>query len=317
MFKENGRSFEMIDRRGFGFALLASAAVVGAPAQAQAPTLSFLTAGPGSGFLSYGQGIAIVVNASGLVGLDVIETAGSIENLKRVEADPTCIGAAFIGSAYAAIHGVGPFAGKQHGALRAIAPMYETSYQAVAKAGRGINKAADLSGKRVGIGAAGEAAEALFLGLAELTGIAPIIVNGSSAELETALLADAIDAIWQGASLPVPSLARVAEKCDSVVFGLTDEELAAMLGRFPYLSEGDVAEGTYQGQMQPIRSVAAWNLIVANAALDEDVAYLLTREILGADTTPEGTTMGFAPKNRVVLWHPGAADFLREKGVAI
>ena len=307
----------MIDRRRFGLAFMVTAAVPWSSAQAQVPSLTFLTAGPGSAFLPYGEGIANVVNSSGLLRLDVIQTKGSIENIARIEVDAGCIGTAFIGSAYEAINGIGPFAGKKQSAIRAIAPMYETSFQTAAKDGKGITRAADLAGKRVGVGPAGGPAEIFFKGLAEVMGFTATIVNGSPTELEAAYLSDQIDALWQGAGIPIPSLSRVAESAESVVFGLTDGEIEAMLKRFPYLSASEVAAGFYRGQEQAISSVSAWNVIVANAGLDEDTAYTITRKILGAESTLDGTTLGNAPKNRVVPWHPGAADFLREKGVAI
>jgi uncharacterized protein len=313
----------MINRRVF----LVAATTVGCigPAGAQkAPVLEFLTAGPGSAFLPYGEGIANVVNSTGLLRLDVLQTKGSIENLGSVDAAANRIGTAFIGSAYEAINGIGPFAGRKHEAIRAIAPMYETSFQVAAKAGKGITKVADLDGKKVGVGPAGGPAEAFFKGLAEVAGLKLTIVNGTSAELEAAYLSDAIDAFWQGASIPIPALARVARAVDSVVFGLSDAEIDAMLKRFPYLAVGDVAANAYKGQPQPIRSVSAWNVVIANAGLAEETAYVLTREILGSDSVVSatngvgaGTTLANAPKNRVVPWHPGAARFLREKGIAI
>ena len=314
----------MMHRRGF---LAGSAAIMtsGRMALAQSiPVLEFLTAGPGSAFLPYGEGIANVVKSAGLLRLDVIQTKGSIENLSSVEASPNRIATAFIGSAYEAINGIGPFAGRKHGNIRAIAPMYETSFQIAAKASKGIGKLADLAGKRVGVGPAGGPAEAFFKGLAEITGLNASIVNGTSAELEAAYLSDAIDAFWQGASIPIPALARVANAVDSVVFGLNDAELDGMLKRFPYLAIGDVAANAYKGQPQPIRSVAAWNVVIAHAALGDENAYVLTREILGSQSVVSsssgagaGTALANASKNRVVPWHPGAARFLREKGIAL
>jgi uncharacterized protein len=309
----------MMQRRGFLMGCTAAAAAAALPARSQTPVLEFLTAGPGSAFLPYGEGIANVVNSTGLLRLDVVQTKGSIENLAAVEITPNRIATAFIGSAYEAIEGIGPFAGRKHGQIRAIAPMYETSFQIAAKATSGIGKVSDLAGKRVGVGPAGGPAEAFFKGLAEVAGLSATIVNGAPAELEIAYLAGAIDAFWQGASVPIPPLARVANAVDSIVFGLTDIELDAMLKRFPYLAAGDVAADAYKGQPRPIRSVAAWNVIIAHAGLAEETAYVLTREILGSDSAAQspGTALANATKNRVVPWHPGAARYLREKGVAI
>lgn len=308
----------MIGRRAFLAGAVAAAATGMSPARAQTAVLEFLTAGPGSAFLPYGEGIANVVNSTGLLRLDVTQTKGSIENLSAVNAATNRIGTAFIGSAYEAIHGIGPFAGRKHDNLRAIAPMYETSFQIAAKTGKGIRSVSDLAGKRVGVGPAAGPAEAFFKGLTEVAGLTATVVNGTSAELEAAYLADSIDAFWQGASVPIPALVRVTNASDSIVIGLTEAELAAMLTRFPYLAASEVPANAYKGQPQPLRSVAAWNVIVAHAGLSDETAYVLTREILGSESVAAaGTALADANKNRVVPWHPGAARFLREKGVAL
>ncbi len=303
----------------------ATAMLLSLPARAQAPALEFLTAGPGSAFLPYGEGVAKIVNAAGVVTLQIVQTKGSIENLSAVEAAPNRIGTAFIGSAYEAMNGIGPFAARKHSNLRAIAPMYETSFQIAAKISKSIRKVADLAGKTVGVGPAGGPAEAFFKGLIEVTGLSNVtIANGTSAELEASYLADRIDAFWQGASIPIPALVRIANAADSTVFGLTDPEVEAMLKRFPYLAIGDVAANAYKGQPQAIRSVSAWNVIVAHAGLSDDTAYALTKAILGSDGIAAATngagasTMAAnATKNRVVPWHPGALRYLREKGIAV
>jgi uncharacterized protein len=315
----------MLHRRNLLIGGAAATAALIMPAHAQAPPLEFLTAGPGSAFLPYGEGVAKIVNATGMITLQIVQTKGSIENLTAVESARNRIGTAFIGSAYEAMNGIGPFTGKKHGNLRAIAPMYETSFQTAAKTSKGIRKVAELAGKIVGVGPAGGPAEAFFKGLVEVTGLSNVtIANGTSAELEAAYLADRIDAFWQGASIPIPALVRVANAADTTVFGLTDPEVEAMLKRFPYLAVGDVAANAYKGQPQAIRSVAAWNVIVAHAGLSDDTAYALTKSILGSEGIAAATNgigastiPANATKNRVVPWHPGAARYLREKGIAV
>jgi uncharacterized protein len=294
------------------------------PVYAQDSALSFLTAGPGSGFLPYGEGVASVVNAQGVIKLNVVQTKGSIDNLKAVESSPTSIGTVFIGSAYEAIGGIGPFAGVKHTNLRALAPMYETSFQIAARAESGITRVSQLAGRKVGVGPATGPAEAFFKGLVEVTGVAAIIVTGTSAELEAAYLKGEIDAFWQGASVPVPALVRVTDASNSGVFGLTDSEVDAMLKRFPYLAPGDIPASTYKGQPTALRSVAAWNVIVAHANLLDETAYLLTKAILTADGITVATKGAGAStkainavKNKVVPWHPGALRFFKESGVIL
>jgi hypothetical protein len=299
----------------------AGLAVASGRSLAQGPALEFFTAGQGSGFLPYGQGIASIVNAQGGPRLEVRESKGSIENIGIVDGRTDAVATAFLGSAYEALNGIGPFAGRRHANLTAIAPMYETSFQIAAMRSSGIATATDLAGKRVGVGPAGGPAEAFFKGLIEVTGRAATVVNGTSAELEAAYLSGAIDAFWQGASVPIPALKRMADQTDSTIFGLDPAEIEAMLKRFPYLAPGDVAAHTYRGQTQAIRSVAAWNIIIANRALPEATAHALAKAILGSPGVAEatrgagaGTRAENAGKNRVIAYHPGAARYLKERG---
>ena len=115
-----------INRRNT-LALLATTALTWRPAAAQGATLSFATAGAGSAFLPYGQGIAKAIAGSGIV-LDIKESKGSNENLDLVDASPTTIGCAFLGSALDALNGTGFAKGKPHRNVRALFPMYETAF---------------------------------------------------------------------------------------------------------------------------------------------------------------------------------------------
>jgi uncharacterized protein len=53
--------------------------------------------------------------------------------------------------------------------------------------------------------------------------------HGDPADLVKRATSGEIDALWQGAVAPIPSLREVADQADAVVFGLTDAESAAML----------------------------------------------------------------------------------------
>jgi TRAP transporter TAXI family solute receptor len=292
------------------------------PAAAQ--ELKLNSEGPGSAFLPYAQGLARFLNGAGAGPVAAAETSGSIANLAAADTDPNALGLVFLASAHEAITGTGFAQGRPHANVRALFPMYQTSFQIAALRSAGIARAADLAGKRVGVGPAGGPAEVFFRALAQEIGIAPEIVAGSPAELSEALIAGRIDAFWQGAIVPIPSLTAVTERADAVVFGLSQTEIAAMTRRFPFLAPADVPANSYRGQTQPLNSVAAWNFVVAHKDLPDARVDAILRAVSGAadparDIHPfaGGTRAANAGTNRVVPFHPAAMRFYREAGIAL
>jgi hypothetical protein len=202
--------------------------------------------------------------------------------------------------------------------------MYETSFQVAALRKSVIRSLAGLDGKKVGVGPAKGPAEVFFRAAAAVANIKPIIVNGDPGALSKSLISGDIDALWQGAVVPIPSLVEVADHADAIVFGLSGIELEAMLERLPQLSATIIPPGTYRGQTAKIRSVAAWNFVIANKDLPDEVAYAITRAVLSAadpksqiHPTGAATLARNAINNRVVPFHPGAMRFYREAGIKL
>jgi uncharacterized protein len=180
--------------------------------------VTLMTAGDGSVFLPYGEGVARYLASNGIA-IAVKKSAGSNENLAAVDASATTIATAFMGSAYDAMNGSGWAAGRKHENLRALFPMYETSFQIAALRKSAINSLAGLDDKKIGVGPAKGSAEFFFRAAADAAKIKPVIVNGDPAALVTQLIAGNIDALWQGAAVPIASLRAVTDQADAVVSG--------------------------------------------------------------------------------------------------
>lgn len=310
-------------RRPLVLAAPALLAVGGTPARSADPTPLY-TAGPGSAFLPYGEALARFLATRG-VAVEVRRSAGSLENLRRVEDEPGAIGTAFLGSVVDALGGTPAAGGRRHRAVRALFPMYETGFMAASPRARGLARFADLAGRRVGCGPARGPAETFFRAAAEVAGLAGVeVVSGDSAALAEATLRGEVDALWQGAVVPIPALVAVADAADTAIIGPGEEVSRGVVARLPHLAPLVVPAGTYRGQAAPVATFAAWNFVVANAAMPEEVAYALTRAALSAadparDIAPAaaGTRAANAGTNRVLAFHPGAARALREAGAAV
>jgi uncharacterized protein len=307
-----------------GLAVLGAVAVLPPRGWAQdGARVTLMTAGDGSVFLPYGEGLAKYLASKG-IGIAVKKSAGSNENLSAIDASATTIGTVFMGSAYDAINGTGWAAGHKHDNLRALFAMYETSFQIAALRASAIASLAGLDGKKVGVGPAKGPAEVFFRAAADAAKITPVIVNGDPAALVKQLVSGAIDALWQGASAPIASLVAAGDQADVVVFGLTAAEVADMLQKFPQLSATTVAAGSYKGQSAAIKSVAAWNFVVANKALAIDDAYAITKTVLSAadpkseiGPTAAQTRAENAAMDRFMPFHPGALRFYAEAGIKL
>jgi uncharacterized protein len=289
--------------------------------------LSIYAAGQGSAFLPYAQGLASFLTSSGLKSA-ALESTGSIENIRKIESDKpdsknATLGTVFLGTAFEAVTGTGSWtAGHKHSNLRALFPMYETSFQIVTIA-TGLNNLKSIAGKRVGVGPAGGPAESFFKGLLEATGLKAQIVTGTPTALASDLTAGRIDALWQGAALPIPAIKQITDAGTATVFGLSDEELAVMLKRFAFLSPATIAANTYKGQSTPLKSVAAWNFVMCHKDLTEDDAYFITRSVLSTrdptsiHTTALPTRKENATNNSTIPFHAGALKFYVEQGIVL
>lgn len=303
-------------------AVVLLAACANAPVRPTLAEVGIYSAGTGSAFLPYAQGVAAHLAAAGLKAA-AIESSGSIENARKVNAEPQRLGTVFLGTAHEAFTGTGAWTqGARHSNLRALFPMYETAFQFAALRASNLRDLRSLAGKRVGVGPSGGPAEAYFKGLVETLGLPVRTVNGTPAAMTADLLAGRVEAIFQGASVPVPSIKQAADQADILVFGLDDAALAAMRSRFPYLTPTVVPGGTYRGNDAASQTVSAWNFVLAHKDLPEADAYWITRTVLSVPDpralhpSAGPTRASNAPRNQAVPFHPGALRYYGEQGIS-
>src|SRR5512140_274315 len=154
------------------FAILAVALIAAGPAPAQEKfSLSIGTGGTGGVYYPLGGGLANILSKY-LPGVQATAevTGGSVDNLKLIGSGQSEVGFSMADAALDALNGQDKFKGNKI-ALRTLMVLYPNQMHVVTIEGTGIEKMADLKGKRVSTGSPGSATEVMAFRVIEAAGL--------------------------------------------------------------------------------------------------------------------------------------------------
>lgn len=236
-------------------------------------SLTIGTASQGGTYFIYGTGLAGLIsqnldlNASGEV------TGGPVQNATLVETGDHQIGLVTMGPAYEAWTGNSELApGVEHKALRALFPMYQTPFEAVALQSSGIADVTDMAGKRVSVGPAGGTAATYWPRFFEVLGVDATISYAGANDATSQVKDGLIDAFAFAAGVPISAFAQIAAENPVNIFGFTEEQRAQILEAMPEVAAFEVPGGMYQGFPEGHGTVAMWNFAVAHQDMPESLA---------------------------------------------
>ena len=312
-----------------GVALVALAWAPSALAQRQ-----FLAIGGGStggtfNVFSSGIGDYLSRTIDG-INLTVEGSAGSAENIRRIQAGDLEMGIAFAGDSYLAYNGLDAFAdGGPYDDLRAIGFLYSAVSQIVTLESSGITTLADLEGRQMAVGGAGSGTqlslERLLTTLGIYDTITPVFVAGQNASAQ--LKDRQVDAYHALFGVPNAAVTDTSSTADIVLISSYPEaEAAGFFDAFPFYTRYEIPAGVFRGVDEPVVTFRDAGLWVASAGMDEDLVYEMTKAIysqagLEHMTAVTAVAREMGPDNALVgiqiPLHPGAARFWSEIGVEI
>jgi TRAP transporter TAXI family solute receptor len=254
-------------------------------------------------------------------------SAGSVENLRKVEAGRSHFGVVYSGHVWLGRNGKMKNDPKKYENVLAVAYLYGAPAQLVVRQGSGIKSTKDLAGKKVGVGNAGSGAfancELFFTHLGIWDKIERNAMGYNDAA--NAFGNNQLDAFWLFTAFPSGAVIMAAQTNDIALVDLAaDAEASGFFKAYPYFAKLSVPAGTYRGVDYESPSFQDSALWVANAKVPDDVVYKLLSVIF----TPEGLKHMVAQKKTfkemaietgvkgmVTPIHPGAVKFWKEKGV--
>lgn len=292
--------------------------------------VSIATGNTGGVYYPYGGGLAKVISESlPRVQATAEVTAASVDNLKLLQLGKVDIAFVLADTLDEAIKGRGLFQNTGAVDARTLAILYPNYTHVVTVDGKGIERLSDLRGKIVSTGSPGSGTEVIALRVLRAAGLDPsrdvrrqaLSVNASA----DALKDDKIDAFFWSGGLPTASVLDVASTVGIRAKLIPNDEALPALrtgyGERLY-QRLIIPKGTYPGQNADVAVIAVENALIVNEAMDEMLAYDLTRTLFEKRTElaaihPEARHL--EPARAVVgspaEFHPGAIRYYQSRGV--
>ncbi len=254
-------------------------------------------------------------------------SAGSVENLRKVNSGKSDFGVVYSGHVYLGRNGMMKNDTKKYEDVLAVSYLYGAPAQLVVRKGSGIKSVKDLEGKKVGVGNAGSGAFAnceLFfshMGVWDKVERNAMGYNDAAAAFGN----NQLDAFWLFTAFPSGAVIMAAQTNDIALVDLNaDATSSKFFEKYPYFAKLNVPAGTYKGVDVETPSFQDSALWVANADVPEDVVYTLLKTIyteeglkhmVSQKKTFKEMTVKNGPKGIVTPLHPGAIKFWKEQGL--
>ena len=292
--------------------------------------LAFCGGPEGGTFQYFSNGIAIRLTKT-ISDLEVsnMASAGSLENLRRVNSGEVDFGIVYSGDTFLGRNGRLTKDTTKYENVLALAYLYGAPAHLIVLEGSGIDKIADLEGKRVAVGGAGSgaagAAQRYFgsLGMWDKMKVEFLGYSKAASALGDGL----IDAFWVFAGFPNSSVIQAAASNKIKILSVVEAgEKGGFFDDYPFYTKLTIPAGTYSGVDYDVVSFQDSALWVAGKHVSADWVEQALAEIFSKDglafmvkvkSTAKAMSVEGALNGIVTPIHEGAETFWKEHGLTV
>ncbi|PTD96150.1 TAXI family TRAP transporter solute-binding subunit [Pseudothauera lacus] len=296
-------------------------------AEAQTQRLAFSGGPDGGTFQFFSNGIATLLSRS-IQGVEVsnMASAGSVENLRRVNSRDADFGIVYSGDLFLGMNGRLTNDSNRYRNVHAVAYMFGAPAHLIVLEGSGITDVAQLAGKKVAVGPAGSGAAAsaqrFFESLGMWDKISPQFIGYSQGA--SALGDRQIEALWVFAGFPNASVIQAASSNRVRLLQVYEASQKGTLATdHPYYAKVTIPAGTYPGVDYDVVTIEDGALWVAGRHVKEDDMHKFMTNVYSDEgmsfmrsvaKAAEAMTIENALNGIVTPVHKGAQKFWAEKG---
>jgi TRAP transporter TAXI family solute receptor len=290
----------------------------------------FITLGsgsPGGVYYPLGGGMAVVIEKADIgVRCAAESTGASVENSRLVGAGETDMGMVMGSVAYKATQAQEPFKNAQP--LAALFQMYPAPEHIVVLKDSGIKSVKDMKGKKVSIDVPGSGCATMARVILTEYGFDLendlTLANLSQSEMVQALKDGIIDVAFFNFAFPASAIMDLVATRDIDLVPLEEDMVNKLVEKYPYYIKSVIPADTYGDVPNDVLCLGDSNVMVANQAMDEEMAYQLVKTIF--ENVKEGKyalvnvhpiAKLLTPQNAVnspIPLHPGAMKYFKEAG---
>jgi TRAP transporter TAXI family solute receptor len=288
--------------------------------------ISIATGGSGGTYYIIGGGMGkIIEEYVPEAKVSVESTAASTENCRLVASKKVKFAIVMPDSAYFAYNGGREFADKKYPNIRGVMAGHTSTMHFIVRSNSGIKSLADLKGKKVALAAPGSPSAYIAEAALEAYGLTkndykPTLLTYS--EQADALRDDTIDMACIFAGIPASAAMDISSTHEVMFLGVGQEQLQQVVKKHPYWTAGVIKAGTYRGQNVDVPTFNSPAMLVTSDDVDADLVYAVAKAIMDhtpelAAVHPQGAEWNLADavEGVAIPFHPGAAKYLKEKGV--
>ena len=209
--------------------------------------------------------------------------------------------------------------------MAGVAVLYPELIHIVVRGDLDIDSFSGLRGKKIGVGAPGSGTEANYRQLLDIHKMSKDDVSAqylSFAESADQFKDNRIDAFMVTGGVPTSAIMDVATQRSIKILPIEDTMISILTNKYPFLAAAVIPANSYKGVTSNVKTAAVNAVLIAHPKLSTDVVYNLTKALFdnqaelgaahakGKVLSLQGATAGVS-----IPFHPGAAKYLKEKGV--
>ena len=306
--------------------VLALALAMTACGSGSAAKMTMGTGGTSGTYYAFGGVLGQYIKNNAGIDVVVVSTDGSKANIESIAAGDYQLGTVQSDVMSYAWSGTRSFESGKVDSFRVVAGLYAEAVQLVTMDPT-IQTVADLKGKSVSIGAPNSGVYFNAIDVLAAAGLTEQDINAqyqSFADSTDALKDGKIDAAFIVAGAPTAAITELCTTNDAFLVPIDGDIAAKLIADSPFYTAYTIPAGTYAGQDADVQTVTVKATLIVSANADEEQVYNLTKAIFdnaaaiaaengkGAELSVENATTGMTAP-----FHPGAAKYFAEQGVAV